>query len=74
MPSDLVMPKFKSGMLHSGGPSGPRVKNRAQAIAIMMSEREKEKENGGQYPEHPLAKLKAKYKKPRSAPARQRRG
>ncbi len=41
MPYDQVMHKFKHGELHSGSKSGPPVKNRAQAIAIMMSEKRK---------------------------------
>lgn len=44
MPSSEVMHKWKKGKLHSGSKSGPKVKNRKQAIAIMMSERKKEKE------------------------------
>ena len=39
MPSTQVMHKFKAGELHSGGPGGPVVKNRKQAIAIMLSEK-----------------------------------
>lgn len=39
MPWDKVMSKFKSGKLHSGSKSGPAVKNRKQAIAIMLSEK-----------------------------------
>ena len=39
MPYDEVMHKFKKGMLHSGSKKGPAVKNRNQAIAIMMSEK-----------------------------------
>ena len=42
MPSSEVMHKWKSGKLHSGGPSGPKVKSQAQAVAIMMSEKRKE--------------------------------
>lgn len=33
------MHKFKGGNLHSGSKSGPPVKNRKQAIAIMLSEK-----------------------------------
>lgn len=51
MPSSEVMHKFKAGTLHSGGPGGPAVKNRQQAIAIMMSEKRKEQAHGGWYPE-----------------------
>lgn len=41
MPFDEVMHKFKHGELHSGSKKGPKVKNRKQAIAIMMSEKKK---------------------------------
>ena len=41
MPYQEVMHKFKEGKLHSGGPGGPVVKNRDQAIAIMLSEKRK---------------------------------
>jgi len=40
------MHKFKAGQLHSGGDKGPVVKNRKQAIAIMLSERRNEQETG----------------------------
>jgi hypothetical protein len=33
------MHKFKHGKLHSGSKKGPKVKNRKQAIAIMLSEK-----------------------------------
>ncbi len=39
MPYQHVMPKFGAGKLHSGSKHGPIVKNRKQAIAIMMSEK-----------------------------------
>lgn len=39
MPWDEVLHKFKHGALHSGSKSGPPVKNRKQAIAIMLSEK-----------------------------------
>lgn len=51
MPSSEVMSKFKHGKLHSGSKSGPKVKNRGQAIAIMMSEKKAEGKHGGKYPE-----------------------
>ena len=41
MPYTNVMPQFKHGTLHSGSDSGPLVKNRKQAIAIMLSEKRK---------------------------------
>ena len=39
MPYTQVMHKFKAGKLHSGSAHGPAVKNRKQAIAIMLSEK-----------------------------------
>jgi len=39
MPWDEVMHKWKHGGLHSGSKSGPKVTNRKQAIAIMLSEK-----------------------------------
>jgi hypothetical protein len=39
MPWQEVMHKFGKGELHSGSKSGPKVKNRKQAIAIMLSEK-----------------------------------
>jgi hypothetical protein len=44
MPWNQVMSKFKSGKLHSGSKTGPKVTNRKQAIAIMMSEKRSGKE------------------------------
>jgi len=41
MPYDEVMHKFKHGLLHSGSSKGKLVKNRKQAIAIMLSEKRK---------------------------------
>jgi Family of unknown function (DUF6496) len=43
MPSSEVMHKYKHGKLHSGSKKGPKVKSRKQAVAIMMSEKRKEK-------------------------------
>ena len=43
MPSENVMHQFKHGTLHSGAKRGRKVKNRKQAIAIMLSERRKER-------------------------------
>ena len=39
MPYDKVLSKFEEGKLHSGSKSGPSVKSRTQAIAIMLSEK-----------------------------------
>lgn len=41
MPFTEVMGKWKAGELHSGSKSGPKVKNHAQAVAIMLSEKRK---------------------------------
>ncbi len=46
MPSKLVFDKFKAGQLHSGSKSGPVVRNRKQAIAIYMHEKQNEDETG----------------------------
>ena len=51
MPSREVMSKYGRGALHSGSKSGPLVKSRKQAIAIMLSEKRNEDENGGEYRE-----------------------
>jgi hypothetical protein len=48
MPFDKVLHKFKAGTLKSG--SGDPVKNRKQAIAIMLSE--KSKADSGEKPEY----------------------
>lgn len=49
MPSNEVMRKFKSNNLHSGSKSGPQVKNRKQALTIMLSEKRNEGQHGGTY-------------------------
>lgn len=41
MPYDQVMHKFKTGQLRSGSDKGPKVTDRKQAIAIMLSEKRK---------------------------------
>ncbi len=43
MPWDRVLHKFKRNELHTGSSSGPLVKNRKQAIAIMLSEKRSNK-------------------------------
>jgi hypothetical protein len=69
MPYDEVMHKFKHGQLHSGSKKGPPVKNRKQAIAIMMSEKRKAGEGKSEYKSKkkgmktgPSDKVKAKHK------------
>lgn len=49
MPFNQVMHKFKAGKLHSGSKKGPKVSNRKQAIAIMMSEKEKAEGGKSEY-------------------------
>lgn len=49
MPFDEVMHKFKHGELHSGSKKGPKVKNRKQALAIMLSEKKKAMEGDTEY-------------------------
>lgn len=41
MPYDEVFDKYKAGTLASGSKSGPKVKDRKQAIAIYLSEKRK---------------------------------
>lgn len=40
---EATMHEFKHGTLHSGSKHGPKVKSRAQAIAIALSEERKAK-------------------------------
>lgn len=42
-----VISEFKAGSLRSGSKTGPRVKNRKQAVAIAMSEAGKSKRGKG---------------------------
>jgi hypothetical protein len=37
------MHKWKHGKLHSGSKKGPKVRSQKQAVAIMLSEKRKEK-------------------------------
>lgn len=49
MPFSEVMKKFSKGLLHSGSKTGPKVKDRKQAIAIRMSEKKKADEGDEEY-------------------------
>lgn len=55
MPYTEVMHKWKSGELHSGSKSGPKVKNQKQAVAIMLSEKRAAKKGKKEY--MPLSSL-----------------
>lgn len=62
MPSDFVMPEFKAGKLHSGSKTGPVVKNRKQAVAILLAEKRKE---GKRIPDRPASRqrgIRARFK------------
>lgn len=63
MPWDEVMHKFGAGKLKSGGPGGPKVKSRQQAIAIMLSEKRKAQGGKKEYQSKALDGLKAAGKK-----------
>lgn len=47
--AEQVMHEFKHGQLHSGSKTGPVVKNRKQAIAIMLSQtgQSRKRKSGG---------------------------
>ena len=61
MPSSEVMAKWKTGQLRSGNKkTGPKVKSQKQAIAIMLSEKRKEKSHGGKYPDSKKSSHKKK--------------
>lgn len=58
MPYDEVMGKWKSGELHSGSKSGPKVKSQKQAVAIMLSEKKAAGEGKKEYQSNSLKGLK----------------
>ena len=62
MPSSEVMHKWTKGKLHSGSKKGPKVEGQKQALAIMFSEKRKEAQHGGKYPEPKPTKGKKKKK------------
>jgi len=62
MPSREVLGKYRRGQLHSGSKSGPMVKDRAQAVAIMLSEKRNEDEHGGQYHESKRLRVKRRQR------------
>lgn len=60
MPYNEVMSKFGKGQLHSGSKSGPPVKSRNQAIAIMESEKQKADAGDSEYAPKPKQKMALK--------------
>ena len=50
-----TMKEFSEATLHSGSKKGPKVKSRAQAIAIGLSQERKR--------DHPVASLRARLRK-----------
>lgn len=42
-----VMDEYKSGTLHSGSKTGPKVTSKKQALAIAISEQKKQGKKGG---------------------------
>jgi hypothetical protein len=64
MPWNEVMGKWKSGQLRSGG-TGPRVTNRKQAIAIMLSEKRKAEEGKTEYQPDAAREAMKMKRKPR---------
>lgn len=68
MPWNEVMTKFKKGDLHSGSKSGPPVKKRKQAVAIMLSEKKKADEGDEEYKPKPHKKAKDKSRNFKSLP------
>ena len=60
MPYTEVMHKFKEHELHSGSKEGPLVKDRARAIAIMLSEKKAAGEGKEEYKASGLSGVKHK--------------
>ncbi len=58
MPWDEVMSKWKAGKLHSGSKSGPKIKDKAQAVAVMLSEKRAAEGGKKEYQSKALAGLK----------------
>ena len=56
MPYNQVMSKFRAGTLHSGSKAGPKVANRKQAIAILMSEKRQAAGGKQEYQAAPASK------------------
>lgn len=49
MPWSEVPKKFKAGELHSGSKAGPKVTDRKQMIAVMLSEKRKAEGGKAEY-------------------------
>ena len=63
MPFDEVMHKFGAGKLHSGSKGGPKVQNRKQAVAIMLSEKRAAQGGKSEYKSHSLRGLEQAAKR-----------
>lgn len=63
MPYTEVMHKWKSGTLHSGSKSGPKVTSQRQAIAIMLSEKRAAAHGKSEYQAPNLVKAFKKKRK-----------
>ena len=58
MPWTAVLKKFKTGELHSGSKSGPKVTSKNQAVAIMESEKRAAASGKSEYKSPALKGLK----------------
>jgi hypothetical protein len=67
MPFDQVMKKFKEGKLKMGSKHGKPVKDKKQALAIMLSEKSKAKEGKSEYKGKKLTSPSANFMKRFSA-------
>ena len=63
MPYTNVMHEYKHGNLHSGSKSGPKVENRKQAVAIMLSEKRAAEGGKKEYQDPSMKALKRMKKK-----------
>ena len=60
MPFTEVLSKFKNHELYSGGKTGPQVKDRSQALAIMLSEKRQADAGDAEYKPQGLGGIKHK--------------
>lgn len=55
------MHKWKQGTLHSGSKRGPKITNRKQAIAVMLSEKRAAQKGKSEYGVGPSKSFKKKH-------------